>query len=83
MAELITSIEDLKANILTLEKYRLGDQRERQFYAKRIKNGKLFVALELSDGYLFAPSKFAGYKKMTWGTRATLTTVMAVKQTPR
>ena len=64
MDALVTSIAQIKKNVLTLQTYgRANDERMKHFHAKRIKNGKLFVVLKLEDQYLFAPSKFAGYLK--------------------
>ncbi len=62
MAELVSSTEQIVENIETL--YRYGestDDSERRFHDKRIKNGKLFVAVQVGDGFRYAPSKFAGY----------------------
>lgn len=63
MAELVTSSDQLITNINTLHRYRNGNKSERKFHDGRIKNGKLFVALEIGQRYLFAPSKFAGHKE--------------------
>jgi 5-methylcytosine-specific restriction protein A len=62
VAKLATSLADVIANIETLERYSLGTEQERRFHAKRLKNGKLFVALRSNGHFAFAPSKFAGYK---------------------
>jgi 5-methylcytosine-specific restriction endonuclease McrA len=62
MAELVESVDDVLKNILTLDNYGSGGSDERRFHAGRIKNGKLFVAVKANGHYLFAPSKFAGYK---------------------
>ncbi|MBV8739372.1 MAG: HNH endonuclease [Alphaproteobacteria bacterium] len=45
-----------------MARYGIGTTQERDFHRRRIKNGKLFVALRTGEDYLFAPSKFAGYK---------------------
>lgn len=62
MSDLITSIEDAIGNVDTLYNYgQSEDLNERAFHDKRIKSGKVFVAVQSQNGYRFAPSKFAGY----------------------
>ena len=62
--ELISSTEDLKENLCTLEKYKDSDDYQRiEFYKGLIKRGRCFVAYKKNDQYLFAPSRFIGYKK--------------------
>jgi 5-methylcytosine-specific restriction enzyme A len=61
MAKLVAYAEDIKANLITLDRFAAGSVAERAFHATRIKNGKLFVVLQRSGRFLFAPSKFAGY----------------------
>jgi HNH endonuclease len=61
MAKLVTSSEQVVENISTRLRYRAGTAPERKFHDRRVKNGKLFVAMGHRDGYAFAPSKFAGY----------------------
>jgi 5-methylcytosine-specific restriction protein A len=41
---------------------RSGSKEERKFHQQRVKNGKVFVALDVEGDLLFAPSKFAGYR---------------------
>lgn len=62
MVELVRSISEVIENVRVLEGFRSGTPREKQFHARRIKNGKLFVALREKEKMMFAPSKFAGYK---------------------
>lgn len=62
MSDLVTSIDDITKNLEIMWSYRNGASAEQKFCRERIKKGRLFVALKSSDGYLFAPSKFAGYK---------------------
>lgn len=62
MANLVTTVAQIEKNILTLERFRNGTREERKFYSKRIKNGKLFVVLPVSNAFMFAPSRFAGYQ---------------------
>jgi 5-methylcytosine-specific restriction protein A len=61
MAELVATVEEIFSNVLTLHHYGVGNDDEREFHRRRIKNGKVFIAALGSNGYLFAPSKFAGY----------------------
>lgn len=62
MSNLVTSIDDIVKNVDTLYNYGQSDVvEERNFHDARIKNGKLFVAVQSETGYRFAPSKFAGY----------------------
>ncbi len=67
MANLVATIAHIEQNILTLERFRCGTREERKFYSKRIKNGKLFVVMPVANGYLFAPSRFAGYQNNDLG----------------
>ncbi len=61
--ELVESVPDLEKNVWTLEGYRTGNTEEKQFHKGLITAGHVFVALRKPDGsYLFAPSKFVGYK---------------------
>lgn len=62
MAELIGTVEDIIENVETLFSYGLRDSgEEKKFHDKRIKDGKLFVAVQYGDRFRFAPSKFVGY----------------------
>jgi putative restriction endonuclease len=61
-AQLVSTIDEVLKNVVTLDAYGKGNDRERQFHHRRIKNGKVFVAAKINGHYLFAPSKFAGYK---------------------
>ncbi len=61
--ELINSIRDLEENLLTLEKYKESDDyRYVKFYKDLIKRGRCFGAYKKNGQYLFAPSRFIGYK---------------------
>lgn len=62
MEDFVTSENDVIKNVMTLDRYRTGNKSEKKFYSDRIKNGKVFVVLKLDNKYLFAPSKFAGYR---------------------
>ena len=62
MAKLVSTPSEVVRNIHTLYNYRDGSRSERAFFTGRIKNGKLFVVLRSEGTYLFAPSKFAGYR---------------------
>jgi len=59
---LVTSFIDIEKNILALDKLRKGNQREKKLHARLIKNGKLFIAMKHGRRWLFAPSRFVGYK---------------------
>jgi hypothetical protein len=65
MADLVKTIDDVVRNVLTLDGYSTGTTEERRFFARKIKNGRNFVALLANGRYLFAPSKFAGYTNNT------------------
>ncbi|MCK4542962.1 MAG: hypothetical protein KAU17_12065 [Spirochaetales bacterium] len=61
--ELISSMRDLEENLITLEKYKGSDDyRYVEFYKGLIKRGRCFVAYKNNGQYLFAPSRFIGYK---------------------
>jgi 5-methylcytosine-specific restriction protein A len=59
--ELVTSIGEIRENIWTMSSFDGGNSDEVKFHRARIKNGKNFIALKYREGYLFSPSKFAGY----------------------
>lgn len=61
-SELVANVDEIVANIYRLHEMRAGSAAERKFHIGRIKNGKVFVALEHEGRLLFAPSKFAGYR---------------------
>jgi hypothetical protein len=61
--ELVESPADIEANIRTLEGYRTGSTERQEVHKTLITRGDNFVTLKNTDGsYLFAPSKFAGYR---------------------
>ncbi len=62
---LVDSIDQISHNVLTLNRYGTGSPKQRKFHHARIKNGKLFVVLRQRKKYLFAPSKFSGYRNNT------------------
>jgi hypothetical protein len=57
---LVNSIEDLIENIKTMHSYR--GTKYQNFYKGMIGNGVVYVALKVDGEYLFAPSRFVGYK---------------------
>ncbi|WP_090211326.1 HNH endonuclease [Litoreibacter janthinus] len=62
MADLVSTIEQVVDNIETLFRYgESNNQDERKFHDTRIKNGKLFAAVQVRRSFRYAPSKFAGY----------------------
>jgi len=61
----INSLDDLKANLLTLEKYRnSGEAKYVEFYKGIIGRGACFVVYSQDENVHFAPSRFIGYKKI-------------------
>jgi 5-methylcytosine-specific restriction protein A len=60
---LVSRRAEIEANIQTMYAYGAGSAEERAFHRGRIKNGKNFVARRTSEGWQFAPSKFAGYAR--------------------
>jgi predicted HNH restriction endonuclease len=59
---LVKDADGIVENVLTLNKYAKSTGKEyREFFAKRIKNGKWIVAVRQGRDYIFAPSKFSGY----------------------
>lgn len=61
--ELITSLKELKKNLATLEDYmKSTNPANVAFYKDLIKKGICFVAYEKYGRYIFAPSRFIGYK---------------------
>jgi hypothetical protein len=61
--ELINNVGELRANLLTLERYLNSyNSLEKDFHHKLIKRGINFVAYKKNDEWFFAPSRFVGYK---------------------
>jgi 5-methylcytosine-specific restriction protein A len=58
---LVTSIGQVRDNVLAMVGFGQGTAAEVEFHRGRIKNGKNFVALKSRENYVFAPSKFTGY----------------------
>ena len=64
--ETIDSKKEIIANLLTFDSYRDSDRpAEREFYAERLRLGKIFVYLAKRERVSFCPSRFAGYKNNT------------------
>jgi len=59
---LIESESEIIKNIRSLDRLRATNAKDKKLYARLIKNGKVFVAARFSARWLFAPSRFAGYK---------------------
>lgn len=57
----VSTVDQIVHNVFALAQMACGDADERAFHHGRIKNGKLFVAVESQSGWMFAPSKFCGY----------------------
>ena len=54
--------EDIRSNILKLEKYKNSEKKiDMDFYRDMIRRGRCFIALDTRNGFIFAPSRFAGY----------------------
>ncbi|MBP1885722.1 HNH endonuclease [Sinorhizobium mexicanum] len=62
MSELVQSIEDVVKYVDTIHNYGQGNGPERRFHDRRIKNGKIFIAVKRGDDFRFAPRNFAGYR---------------------
>ena len=62
LVELVESIDDIRANIKTLDKY-LNEKREPEYsYAlDLVHKGRCFAAVKSENGYKFYPSRFIGY----------------------
>src|SRR4030042_7214465 len=61
--ELIMPKQDLKTNLLTLERYMSSNNSvEKIFHRELIKLGIDFVVYKKNNKYVFAPSRFIGYK---------------------
>ena len=62
----IDRLEELHENMATLEEYMQSNDRiEKAFHMDLIKRGICFVAYRKRNRYLFAPSRFLGYKHNT------------------
>lgn len=61
--ELVSTVEQLKENILTLNAYAYGEMEDVKFHHGLIKNGKWIAALRVKSGFIFAPSRFVGYAR--------------------
>ncbi len=62
LSELVANADEIVSNVLRLHAMRSGSREERSFHERRVKNGKVFVALDFEGEVLFAPSKFSGYR---------------------
>lgn len=61
--QLVVSQDQIVANAVRLDSMRGGTTEERRFHAGRVKNGKVFIAVGTPNGWIFAPSKFCGYRE--------------------
>jgi len=65
--DLVAFKEDIAANLAVFESYRTAtSETHRTYFADRLRLGKQFVWSKVRDRYLFAPSRFAGYKACTF-----------------
>ncbi|OUN04635.1 hypothetical protein B5G43_14470 [Flavonifractor sp. An92] len=64
--ELVQTLQELHTNMETLDRY-LNQKREPTytFALNLIKHGTCFVAVEMSNGFRFYPSRFLGYAANT------------------
>jgi hypothetical protein len=61
--ELISRVDELRNNLMTLERYiHSTDEAETEFYHNLLKNGVCFVAYIKQGQNYFGPSRFLGYK---------------------
>lgn len=67
--ELVTSLDDIKENITTLENY-LKEEEVKEFAKGLIKRGTCFAVTTSMDGYNFYPSIFIGYKNNTYSAHS-------------
>lgn len=64
--ETIQSLEEIAANILEFDRYRESSvSHERDFFAERLRLGKIFGHMIVRGHSIFGPSRFIGYKKNT------------------
>lgn len=64
--QFVTSIEDIKKNMKTLDNYLSSDDKDEVIYAKkRVKMGTCFIAVHTENGFRFYPSRFIGYAENT------------------
>ncbi len=64
--ETVDSKEQIAANVLVYDSYRKSRRSdEQEFYAQRLRLGKIFVCLPRDGRVIFCPSRFAGYKNNT------------------
>ena len=64
--ELVTSKEEIAANLAIFDSYRTStNAKHREYFRERLRLGKIFVYCTMSERFLFAPSRFAGYSKCT------------------
>ena len=60
--KLVTSLEEIRENMLTLDNYLSNKiESEYTFALNLIKKGICFIAVKNKDGYSFYPSRFIGY----------------------
>ena len=64
--DLVASKEDIAANLALFDSYRTAaSDAHRAYFADRLRLGKQFVWSKVGDRFLFAPSRFAGYRDCT------------------
>jgi 5-methylcytosine-specific restriction protein A len=65
--KLVSTKEDVVKNVSRFRRYETGSVADRDFFRDKIRTGKQFVVIRERDHYVFAPSKFAGYKNNNRG----------------
>lgn len=59
----VTTLNDIKGNLWRLEAYLAStDPKEREFAQELVRLGRCFVVTSGPNGFLFAPSRFIGYR---------------------
>jgi hypothetical protein len=72
MNGLVTSVQDVVGNVLTLSSYRASKKEDLiEFHDGLMRKGRLFVVDVYEGRYAFAPSRFAGYQSNTYKKHTT------------
>lgn len=82
--ELVTSKEEIAANLATFDSYRTStNAKHLEYFRERLSLGKIFVYCILGPRFVFAPSRFAGYSKCTLEKHEAFPYKNGSKTTPR
>lgn len=64
--ELVSTKEEIAANLLVFDSYRTSkNAKHRAYFGERLRLGKIFVFGIVGERYIFSPSRFVGYSKCT------------------